>query len=176
MSLGMLLSLSILSLPPFFFFRLCSSGPLARNSNLGLLIVLNPCRASQFQYNFLRSVSYWSGRKKKPVICCVEFPTSLMFDMPFGLSCYTMPEKLVQFGIRCFLSLSILNVILFVAIYHHLLVKPHPASPQPLPANNIPTKVSIDTYCRPHQASKRANRYPSQAAIACWNRISSNVC
>jgi len=30
------------------------------------------------------------GVKKKPVSCCVEFPTSLMFDMPFGLSSYTM--------------------------------------------------------------------------------------
>ena len=29
--------------------------------------------------------------KKKPVSCFVEFPTSLMFYMPFGLSSYTMP-------------------------------------------------------------------------------------
>ena len=32
-------------------------------------------------------------------------------------------------------------------------------------ANNRPMKVSIDTYCRPQQASKSANRYLSQATI-----------
>ena len=114
------------------------SGPLVRNSNLGLVLI--PYRASQFQYNFLWSVSYWSGWQKKPVSCCVEFPTSLMFGMPFGLSSYTMLVQLVHFGIRYFLSSWILNVILFGAIYHRLLVKPHPASPQPLPADVISTQ------------------------------------
>ena len=38
------------------------SSPLVRNSNLGLVLI--PYRASQFQYNFLWSVSYWSGWKK----------------------------------------------------------------------------------------------------------------
>ena len=66
------------------FFLLNSSGPLVRNSNLGLVLI--PYRASQFQYNLLWSVSYWSGWKKSQFVVCVEFPTSLMFDMPFGLS------------------------------------------------------------------------------------------
>ena len=63
-----------------------------------------------------------------------------MFDMPFGLSSYTMLAKLIRFGIRYFLSLSTLNVILFGAIHHRLLVKPHPASPQPLPADAVSTQ------------------------------------
>ena len=42
------------------------------------------------------------GVKKEPV-SCVEFPTLLMFDMPFGLSSYTMLVQLVHIGIRYFL-------------------------------------------------------------------------
>ena len=47
-----------------------SSGPLVRNSNLGLVLVLIPYRASQFQYNFSSSVSYWSGWKKASFSLC----------------------------------------------------------------------------------------------------------
>ena len=78
---------------PWFYiiyrYSVYRSGPLERNSNLGLLIVLIPYRASQFQSNLLWSVSYCLGWKKKAV-SRVEFPTSLAFDMPFGLSSYTM--------------------------------------------------------------------------------------
>ena len=38
------------------------------------------------------------------------------------------------------LSFSILNVIVFGAICHRLLVKPHPASPRPLPADVFSTQ------------------------------------
>ena len=87
--------------------------------------------------------------KKKLVSGCVEFPTSLMFDMPFGLSRY-----IHHAGIACslrhpILSSSILNVILFGAIYHRLLVKPHPASPQPLPADVSTQRTKYKNHLTP---------------------------
>ena len=66
-----------------------SSGPLVRNSNLGLLIVLIPYRASQFQYNFLWSVSYWSGWKKSQFLVVSNFLPRWCLICP--LACQVTP-------------------------------------------------------------------------------------
>ena len=61
--------------------------------------------------------------------------------------------KLQHASITCslrhpILSLSILNVILFGAIYHRLLVKPHPESPQPLPVDVSTQRTKYKTILR----------------------------
>ena len=125
-----------------------------------------PWKTNEKKARFARAPHYdqiltgWG--EKKASFLLVEFPSALVFGMPFGLSSYTMlvlwrgffflgkPRKkrlasLAGLIITCslrhpILSLSILNVILFGAIYHRLLVKPHPASPQPLPADVVSTQ------------------------------------
>ena len=55
-----------------------------------------------------------------------------------GTPCYNSTTCLLRHPILSFLS--ILNVILFGAIYHRLLVKPHPASPQSMPPDDFSTQ------------------------------------
>ena len=93
---------------------LYSSGPPVRNSNLGLVLI--PFRASQSQYNFLWSVSYWSGWKKSQFLVVSNFLPRWWCWHALWL------VKLRHASITCslrhpILSLSILNVILFGAIY-----------------------------------------------------------
>ena len=89
-----------------------SSGPLVRNSNLGLVLI--PYRASQFQYNFL-SVSSWWRRKKRQFLVtnfqprwCLTCPlacqvTTCWYNLftsasdTFFLCRYSMWSGLVQF-------------------------------------------------------------------------------
>ena len=114
----------------------CSSGPLVKNSNLGL--VLTPYRTSQIQYNFYDQFLTGRGERKASFLLC-----RISYLVGVGHALWLV--KLHHASITCslrhpILSLSILNVILFGAIYHRLLVKPHPASPQPLPADVVSTQ------------------------------------
>ena len=78
----------------------------------------------------------WGGKKASFLLCRISY----LVDGWHAL----WLVKLHHASITCslwhpILSSSILNVILFSAIYHRLLVKPHPASPQPLPADVVST-------------------------------------
>ena len=66
---------------------LYSSGPLVRNSNLGVVLV--PYRASQFKYNFLWSVSYWSEWKKSQFLVVSNFLPRWCLTCP--LACQVTP-------------------------------------------------------------------------------------
>ena len=81
------------------------------------------------------------GVKKKPVssLCRISY----LVDVWHALWLVKLHHSINS--ITCslrhpILSLSILNVMLFGAIYHRLLVQPHPTSPQPLPADVVSTQ------------------------------------
>ena len=84
---------------------------------------------------------FLTGRgEKKPVSCRVGFPTSLMFDMPFGLPSYTMLVLLYNLFTLASDTFFVDTQCDPVWCNLRLLVNPHPASPQPMSADVVSTQ------------------------------------
>ena len=84
-------------------------------------------------------------RTNSSIISYDQFLTSRGEKKQFLVVSDFLPRRCLTCSLACqvrhpILSLSILHVILFGAIYYRLLVKPHPASPQPLPADVVSTQ------------------------------------